>query len=417
MKVIWKRSLLDKTPVVSWALYDFANSIFALNILGLYFTLWVTVDHGAPDILYSVAYSGSMLAIALTSPLLGAVSDRAGRRLPLLAFFTFLCIGFTAMIGKVGGLMGGLLFFMVANYGYQSALVYYDSLLASVSNQSNRGKISGLGVGVGYTGAIFGILLIRPFVESGGRENAFLPTALLFFIFSLPCFIFVREKGGGEGLSWGHLRQGYHQLLDTIAHLRKYSALMRFIIARFLYVDAINTVTAFMSVYLVKVIGFSDAEVQNYLIVATVFAVIGALAYGRVVDWLGPKKTLIIVLCQWVTVYIGIAVTFYAPAFWLLGAIAGVSLGATWATDRVFLTRLAPPERLGEFFGIYELAGRFAAVIGPMVWGITLVVLGGSGDLQYRVGILTLMVMLLAGFVVLLGVREPGGSHVESTIR
>ncbi len=413
MKVIWKRSLLDKTPVISWALYDFANSIFALNILGLYFTLWVTVDHGAPDIFYSVAYSGSMLAIALTSPLLGAVSDRAGRRLPLLAFFTVLCVGFTAMIGKIGGLMGGMLLFMVANYGYQSALVYYDSLLASVSNESNRGKISGLGVGIGYTGAILGVILIRPFVEAGGRESAFLPTAGLFLIFSLPCFIFVREKAGGEGITWTHLTQGYHQLLDTIAHLRKYSALLRFILARFLYVDAINTVTAFMSVYLVKVIGFSDAEVQNYLIVATVFAVLGAMAYGRVVDRLGPKRTLVIVLSQWVAVYIGIAATFYPPAFWLLGAIAGVSLGATWTTDRVFLTRLAPPERLGEFFGIYELAGRFAAVFGPMVWGLTLVLLGDAGNIRYRIGILTLMAMLLAGFVVLLGVKESGAGRVE----
>ncbi|MSQ15496.1 MAG: MFS transporter, partial [Dehalococcoidia bacterium] len=396
MEATRKRPLSDKLPVGSWALYDFANSIFALNILGLYFTLWVTVDHGAPDILYSVAYSGSMMSIALTSPLLGAVSDRAKSRKPLLLFFTLICIGFTAMIGKVGGLPGGLMMFVVANYGYQSALVYYDSLLASVSSESNRGKISGLGVGVGYIGAILGILLVRPFVEAGGRESAFLPTALLFLFFALPCFLFVREeKGAGGGLNWSSMTAGYHQLVDTVAHLRRYTSLFRFILARFLYVDAINTVTAFMSVYLVKVIGFTDVEVQNYLIVATVFAVLGAFVYGRVVDWLGPKKTLVIILSQWVAVYIAVAATFYAPFFWIIGAIAGVNLGATWTTDRVFLTRLSPPERLGEFFGIYELAGRFAAVLGPMVWGITLVVLDGTGTIQYRVGILTLLAMLL----------------------
>lgn len=378
--------LIQKVPVLSWALYDFANSIFALNILGLYFTLWVTVDHGAPDIVYSVVYSGSMLAIAVTSPLLGAVSDRFGRRLPLLLFFTLLCVSFTAMMGRVGGLWGGLLLFAVANYGYQSGLVYYDALLASVSDEKGRGGVSGFGVGMGYVGAVLGILLVRPFVESGGREASFLPTAALFLLFSLPCFLFVKEKDRSEGWRWSYLREGYRQLADTIAHLRAYSATLRFILARFLYVDAINTMTAFMSVYLVKVIGFSDAEVQNYLIVATTFAVLGSFMYGKVVDRIGPKRTLIIVLCQWVVVYVAVAATFYPPVFWVLGAIAGVSLGATWTTDRVFLTRLSPPERLGEFFGVYELAGRFAAVVGPMIWGTTL--------------------LLLAGFWALLKVRE-----------
>ena len=154
------KSAGGSVPLLSWALYDFANTIFAMNVLTLYFALWVTVDNGADDIVYSIAFSASMLAVAVVSPVLGATSDRYGRRIPFLILFTVICVAFTAPIGRLGGLPVALLFFAIANSAYQCGSVYYDSLLSTVSNESNRGRISGIGVALGYVGTIFGILMV-----------------------------------------------------------------------------------------------------------------------------------------------------------------------------------------------------------------------------------------------------------------
>lgn len=392
--------------VFSWAMYDFANTIWSMNILSLYFALWVTVDHGAPDLAYSLASSLSMLAIAFSSPMLGAISDQYGRRLPFLVFFTLACVTTTALIGVVGSLLAALLLFALANYCYQSGTIYYDAMLTTVSEQEVRGKVSGFGVSLGYAGAILGVLMVKPFVDAGGRGAAFLPSALLFLLFSLPCFLFVREPRVGLPWSLRQLREGYIRLLSTLRQAPRYANLLRFIIARFFYLDSVNTLIAFMAVYTVKVVGFSNAAVQTLLIFSTTFAVVGSLFYGWVVDHIGPKRSLTLILFQWALVFLAAAITFYPPAFYAIGALAGLTLGATWTSDRVLLTRLSPPEKLGEFFGLYGLAGRLAAVVGPLLWGLTTWWLVGWGLVSYRIAILVLLTTLVGGFLVLLGVKE-----------
>jgi UMF1 family MFS transporter len=398
--------------VWAWAMYDFANTIFSMNVLTLYFALWVTQDKGARQIVFSLALSGSMMAVALTSPMFGAVSDRFGRRIPFLAAFVVICVICTAAIGRTGGLVGALIFFAVANYTYQTGNVFYDSLLPTVSEEHNRGRISGLGVGLGYVGTIAGILMVAPFVNQWGRGAAFLPTAVLFLLFALPCFFLVREGPSAVPWSASLIKDGYSQLFRTLRNARHHSNLLTFIGARFLYVDAVNTLLIFMAVYVTRVIGFNDDQVRLLLIVSTTFAIVGAFLYGRVVDLFGPKKTLIIVLIQWSVVFVVAATTFYAPIFWVAGALAGIALGGTWTADRAFLTRLAPPEQMGEFFGLYQLAGRFAAVTGPLIWGFTTDLLSAYEPWNFRIGILMLLINLVLGFMVLTRVRY---THLPST--
>ncbi|MBI2861373.1 MAG: MFS transporter, partial [Chloroflexi bacterium] len=283
--------------------------------------------------------------------------------------------------------------------------VYYDALLATVSEQRTRGMVSGFGVALGYIGAIAGILLVKPFVDAGGRGSAFLPTAVLFLLFALPCFLFVTERGPAAW-RWRYLLEGYQQLLSTMGNARQHSQVFRFIIARFLYVDAISTVTTFMAVYTVKVLGFSDQENQLLFVLSTAFAVAGGFGYGFLADRLGPRRALTIILAQWAVVFVAAAVTFWKPAFWLIGPLAGISLGATWASDRALLARLAPPQQLGEFFGLYGLIGKLSAVLGPMIWGIGTLALAAWEPLNYRVTILLLLALLATGVWVLQGVRE-----------
>ncbi len=411
LAALWQK--VPGRPVLSWALYDFANTLFAINILSLYFVLWVTEDQGASQTSFSLTISGSMLAVALCSPMLGAVSDRYGRRIPLLMVVVVVCVVLTGAIGQVGGLIAGLALFAAANFCYQTGNVFYDSLLPTVSTEENRGRISGLGVGIGYVGTITGILMIAPFVDRWGREAAFLPTAALFLLFSIPCFLFVKEAKPEIPFNAGLIKDGYSRLITTLVNARQHSNLLKFIAARFLYVDGINTLLIFMAVYVTQVIGFSDGQVRLLLITSTTFAIVGSFFFGQMVDRVGPKRTLTVVLTLWVAVFVIAAVTFYAPVFWLVGALAGIALGGTWTADRAFLTRLAPPEQMGEFFGLYQLAGRFAAVTGPLIWGLTVDSLVGLGDWRFRIGILALLVNVGLGFLVLTRVREQRGSPVQ----
>ncbi|MBI4311050.1 MAG: MFS transporter, partial [Chloroflexi bacterium] len=257
-----------------WAMYDFANSIWPMNVTTLYFALWVTKDMGAQHIVYGAALSASMLGVALLSPLLGAASDRLQRRLPFLVAFTLLAALATALIGRAGGLAGGVALFVVANLTFQSGLIYYDALLGSVATPKNRGRVSGMGVALGYVGVIAGIFLVKPFVDWGGREAAFLPTAVLFLVFSLPCFLLVKEVAPRIPWRWAYVRDGYRQMTTTLRQARQFRDLFRFIIARFLYVDAISTVTSFMAVYTVKVLGFTDSMNQVLFVVGAAFAVL-----------------------------------------------------------------------------------------------------------------------------------------------
>ena len=238
-----------------------------------------------------------------------------------------------------------------------------------------------------------------------------MPSGAIFLLFALPCFLLVKEPPAEAPWSARLFREGYTQLFRTLRRARSHANLLRFIAARFLYVDAVNTLLVFMGIYVSEVIGFSDNKVVILLVTSSTFAVVGSLLYGWLVDRIGPKRTLTIVLLQWMVVFIAVAATFYAPAFWVIGALAGVALGGTWTADRAFLTRLAPPEQMGEFFGLYQLAGRFAAVIGPLIWGFTVDGLEELGNLSFRIAVLVLLVNVVLGFLVLMTVRPSQGEQ------
>ena len=164
-----------------------------MNVISLYFALWVTVDKGGQDIFYSTAISLSMLAVALSVPVFGAISDNTGKRQGPLTVLTLLCVICTALLGEADNLWMGLFLFAIANYCYQSALVFYNGMIPYVSQGTHIGLVSGYGVALGYFGSIAGMLMVKPFVAESGRSAAFFPTAMLVLLFALPCFIFVKD--------------------------------------------------------------------------------------------------------------------------------------------------------------------------------------------------------------------------------
>ena len=388
-----------KLTIISWAFYDFANTIFSMNVISLYFALWVTIDKGGRDILYSLALSGSMLAVAFSMPIFGAISDKTGKRREPLTVFTIMCCATTALIGMVDELTAGLILFFVANYFYQSSMVFYNGMLPDVSRGNNVGFVSGLGVGFGYLGSIAGLMAVKPFVAEGGRTAAFVPTALMFMVFALPCFLFVKnpERRTREAVDW---RSAFVTLKKTLREAKRYRNLIKFICVHFLVLDVVNTIIAFMSVYSSKVVGFDDAEINSFMIFATIAAMFGSVILGWAVKIRGSRWVYALVLTIWVVALI-IAVFSQSEAmFWVVGPLAGVGMGGVWVVSRALLIELCPPQKIGEIFGLYGMAGKMASIIGPLLWGMTVLLFEGMQTFKYRAAVLVLLSLALVASLV-----------------
>jgi len=397
----------QRRGLYAWALYDLANTTFSLNVVSRYLPLLVVEDLGGRDLDVSLAYSGSMLLVALAAPVLGAVSDFSGRRVPFLAVATVASVTATALMGIAQPAALVLLLFAIANFFYQAALVFYDALLANVSDETTRGRASGFGIGLGYGGAILSLYSVAPVAERYGKAAAFPATAAFFLVFALPSLVLVPDRGAGALWRPGLAGEAFRRVRATLARLAQYPGLARFLGAHFLYTDAVNTVILFMAVYVTVVGRFSSLEVTRLLALSTVFAIVGAFAQGPLIDRVGAKRALFAALGLWV---LGLGIALAAPSkgvLWLVGPITGSALGALWAADRVLMFRLSPPEALAEFYGLYGMVGRFSAITGPLIWGGVVYALEGTGTLAYRVAIGSLLAMVLAGALVLRRVVEP----------
>ncbi|HVM24865.1 MAG TPA: MFS transporter [Candidatus Limnocylindrales bacterium] len=401
---------------LAWALYDFANTIFSFAIVSFAMSLWTISFLGEAEgqRWFTIAVSVSVLVNAMVSPVLGAMSDRTGRRKPFLAFFTVLTIVPTVLIGMVDiGL--GLLAFAIANFAYQAALIYYDALLPDVARPDRRGRLSGVGVALGYTGTIVSGLLFRFTTDADGTSTiaSFLLVGSMFALFAAPLFFLVRERRpAGERFRVTDVVRSWAQLRTTVRHAREVPGLLRFLVGRFFYTDPVNTAIVVMSAFAVFAVGFTQAEALNILILLTVVAVIASFGWGVLVDRIGPKRTLVVVLSTWAAGLTVLAFWRDPVPFLVAGAVLGAGLGGVGVTDRLLLLRMAPAARIGEMLGLYGLVGKLSAVIGPFVYGQIVAALLPD-PIAYTVAILSLLVLLAIGFWLILGVPDPGTSVAE----
>ncbi len=445
----------NRREVWSWLLYDFANTIFSMNILTMYFAQWVVIDQARGDLWYAVPYSISMGLAALTMPVLGAVSDLRGNRKKFLITLSLICIGSVLIIGILarlfdpgqGLLLGCLVLFVFANASYEGAIVFYNALLPGIAAPREMGKVSGWGVALGYAGAIFGLIFVLPFVTGDifgldipfltgwGRSGAFIPTALLFLIFALPVFFWLREKSDdapghtGRGL----LRTSFRRVWDGLRQTKKYPGVLRFLVADYFFEDAIATIIIFMAIYTEKAMGFTDQAKTILFIISTVSAVGGSILWGWLTDRIGAKRALGMAVIGWIITLLIVAGTGDRMVFWVLGSCVGIFLGAVWTSSRALLIGLVPANVVGQFFGLYSLSGRAAAIIGPLVWGLVVTVFAvgnAAGDslvsfaqslgltdsplvlesLNYRLAILVLVGIMIVGLIIFRKIpdRRPG---------
>ena len=404
---------IPKRAVWSWILYDLANTIFSMGVVSIYFALWVSAEVGPEraDFHFGIITAVSMGIIFVLSPMIGAMTDRARRRMPFLIASTLVCVGFTVVLGRAG-YWYSVLAFIVANAAYQAGLQFYDSLLPEVSTEENRGRISGIGVGLGYLGSYvavgMGLLIWKD-------DKALLFTAIgvTFLLFAIPCFLFVKERGNPNPspvFAWSAIRASGAETMRTLRSGTRYPGLLRFLVGRVFYTDAINTVINVMGLYTINVavasgLG-SDAgstKAQQIMLFAITFAVLGGFMWGRMVDRIGPKRTLAWVLRLWIVTFalagaVGI-LALPVESLFVIASMAGVALGGIWSADRPYMLRLTPPDRIGEFYGLYGMVGRFSALTGPLIWaGVTWLGnnrLGMSPAVSQGIAVLVLLLLVL----------------------
>jgi UMF1 family MFS transporter len=415
---------IPRRSVVSWILYDLANTIFSMGVVSLYFSLYVRAEVGVEraDAADGLITAVSMGAIFLLSPLLGAMTDRARRRMPFLVWSTLLCCACTALLGRGPFALSAVLF-IVANAAYQAGLQFYDALLPEVTTEENRGRVGGLGVGIGYLGSFLAVGL-GFFVAAEERSLLFTLIAVAFLVFAVPCFLFVKERGNPNPrpvFAWRVIRESTAETIRTLRSGRQYPGLLRFLVGRVFYTDAINTVISYMSLYTVNVAvatGLSseagEAQARLVLMSAISFAIVGGLAWGWVTDYLGPRRTLNIVLVLWMATFsLASSIGFFQmPIGWLyvVGIMAGIALGGVWSADRPYMLRLTPPDRIGEFYGLYGMVGRFSAVTGPILWSAitwAVVTRGGLPPLTGQaMAIASLLLMVVLSYWILQPVTD-----------
>jgi MFS transporter, UMF1 family len=389
-----------------WAVYDMADTIWSYAIFSRAISLFLVdrLGDGPGNLWLGLSVALSVGINALVSPFLGAVSDRYGRRLPFLFAFTVGAVVPSMLIPFVP-VPVGIALFCLALFSYQASLIYYDASLQLVSTPENRGRIASLSTGVGYMGTV--LIAVLLLVTGLTVEMTFVVAPLMFFVLALPTFIFLKEDSSKRQQDPDPLGAAWSQTWRTIRSLDQYPGLGRFLASRFFYTDALNTSVTIMTIFAVKAVGFGETEANLVLLCLTLSAIVSAFVWGRLVDRYGPKRTLFSVLLLWAGALTVGALLISPGPFILAGLVIGAGFAGLHVSDRVLMYRLSPPDRLGEFYGLYGLVGKGSQVIGNLFWGLVLFLTFDTlGKGAYQLGIFTLLFAMLIGLFLLYPVPE-----------
>ncbi|WJP97912.1 MFS transporter [Macrococcus bovicus] len=409
--------LLLSVPVLSWALYDFSNTIFSANIITLFFPQFVTEQLGTNPVQEQIAstwiaYSASIAAffLILLSPLYGVYIDRTNKKKKWIIIFTLIVFGCTYLMGYVNSIalkqsvfglpaafLLTIILFTIAKFTYNSSLVFYDAMMSSLAPKEDHSVISGFGVALGYLGTLVGVLGVTALVGKGPTAETFIPTAILFLIFSLPIFIFGRD--GDREVKREKTVNGYQEVWETFKLARQEPAIYVFLIVYFFLNDALATAISMMQPYATTVVGFSNSQFISIFLIATVFSVIGAFIFGYIAKHIGSARAL-----QWVALVLMIALVLASLPlakewFYVCAILFGVAMGSIWVISRTLIIELSPAEHEGQFFGLFSMSGKLSAVIGPFIYGTITWLLSDYGAMASRVAILSLFIMALGAFI------------------
>lgn len=403
----------DNRATWSWAFYDWANSAFATVVMAGFFPIFFK-QYWAGDLevtestyYLGLANSAASLIVALLSPILGAIADHLGRRKGMLLIFA--CLG-AVMTGGLFWVEQGqwqiaAIVYVLAIIGFSGGNLFYDSMLNIIAGPERVDRVSALGFGLGYLGGglLFAInvwMTLSP--DTFGLENAaqavriaFLCTAAWWLVFTVPLLLFVHDRPP-TGLTAGSaLATGFAQLRVTLGRIRHLPEAWLFLVAYWLYIDGVDTIIR-MAVDYGLSIGLESKDLITALLITQFVGFPSAIAFGRIGERIGAKRGIGIAIL----VYIGVTVfsTFmhHAWQFYVMASVIGLVQGGVQALSRSLYTRLIPVNQSAEFFGFYNMLGKFAAVLGPILVGWTTLLSGSN-----RIGVLSVLILFIAGALLL----------------
>ena len=401
---------MNRKAIAAWCFYDFANSVYpaviTATIFGVYFAGTIVGNEaGLGDLWWGRVISVSMMAVAVTSPLLGSVADNAGVRKKFLFAYTYLTIACVALFTTIepGMILWGFLLATLANIGFEGALVYYNAYLPDIAPPNRRGFISGLGFGVGYAGSGAGLLMVLPLVAREQLTLIWLAVAGFFALFSLPAFLALPTDSPGRRTMAQAAIEGVTGFRRILSDVLRQPNLRRFLLAFFVYIDGVNTTIYFAGIYAATTLGFSPTELIYLFLTVQMSALVGALALARPTDIWGPKRVITLTLVLWTVIVTAAYFVDQKSTFFVIAFLAGTGLGAVQSASRALMASLVPEGKEGEMFGFYALCGKSSSVVGPLVFGGISRALGGN----QRVAILSVAAFFLVGLVLLQRVRKP----------
>lgn len=417
---------VPRREVLAWAMYDFANSGYTTVVLTAVFNAYfvgVVAANGADrsgtaTLLWTVAMAISNILVLASAPVLGAIADHGAHKKRFLAFTTIGCVLFTLLLGFVGrgDVALGMILVILATLMFASGENFIAAFLPEIASQKEMGRVSGYGWSLGYVGGLLVLGLCLVYIQSaqsrGDVAEQYVPvtmwiTAAMFALAALPTFIWLRERAVPRRLAPGesYFRIGYARVRHTLAHARHYRDLFRFLVTLAVYYCGINTVVVLAVIYAQEAMGFTMQENIILIMVVNVTAAVGALTFGLVQDRLGSVRTLAITLVVWVVALVLAYFTESRAGFWVVANLVGLALGSSQSAGRALVGQFSPPERAAEFFGLWGLAGKLAAVIGPLVYGLVTFLTHGD----HRQALLSTCVFFIAGLLLLLTVNERRG--------
>jgi len=413
-----------RNEILAWTLYDFANTAYSVIVVtvvfAVYFKQYIVADfeinifgwqRNPGDLLWGLGGALSMLLVGFSSPIIGAIADFSGRKKFFLFIYSMICIGATTALFwlESGMIWQAVLLFIIGNFGFEGAIVFYNGFLPHISRNDNIGKISGYGFALGYVGSLLSLLIAMPYANQAFVASdlslmrpTFIWAALFFFVFSLPIYIWIKEQPvKSEHKRIQLLHAGYQRTVKTLLRIREFPQITRFLLAYFIYIDGVNTVIYFSGIYASDTLGFSMAEVIQFFAIVQASAISGSYIFGFLTDKLGAKKTIQFTLILWMIVVFGGFLSQSALSFYLVGLIAGIAMGSSQAASRALMGRLIPEGAEAEFFGFYALTGKFSAVLGPLFFGLTSTITGSQ-----RLAVLSVLVFFVLGYFLLQRVDE-----------
>ncbi len=399
---------------ISWSLYDWANSVFATTVLAGFFPLFFKsywagdLDDATSTALLGTASSVAGLIIVLIAPILGAMADLSRNKKMFLLIFALLGIISTSILFFIsyGFWEWSLIIFSLSIIGFSGANIFYDSLLIDVSSNDDRNYVSSMGYALGYLGGgiLFLINVLMYLYPSYFNLNSqvegilysFLSVAIWWFIFSIPLFLFVKQKNFGDTADFKYpIKQSFIRVLNTFKEIKKYKAVLIFLIAYWFYIDAIDTIVR-MAVAYGTDLGFDSSKLIIALIFTQFIGFPATFAYGYLAEKFGLFNMLIVGILIYIVICIYSLFITSATDFFILAGLVGLVQGGVQSVSRTIFSRLVPQEKATEFFGFYNLIGKSAVVVGPALVGWMAYIFENP-----KAGIISLLLLFIPGIIIL----------------